>query len=132
MSNACPACDGTTRKPVPEVVSVTCEYAFESAHWLPMVADDHKCRRMHGHSYKVAVTVTGEVRPDGMVLDYHDINDVVRPLISKLDHRTLNDIIDNPTCENICMFIWDCISTQIPVSEILVRETDHAYCVYMG
>lgn len=114
-------------------VEVTVEFAFEAAHWLPKVAEDHKCRRMHGHSYKVAVTVAGPVGEDGMVMDYATIKQYVDPIIKALDHTTLNDAHDNPTCENLCVAIWNKVSIDLlELSAVTVRETDHAYCTYRG
>lgn len=125
------------------VVEVTVEFAFEAAHWLPHVHETHKCRRMHGHSYKVAVTLAGEVVSDetglkryshGMVMDYAHIKTVVNPVIKKLDHTTLNDWLPNPTCENLCIGIWDAIAEYMLglLAVVTVRETDHAYCTYRG
>ena len=113
-------------------MDVTVEYTFEAAHWLPKVPDTHKCHRLHGHSYKVAVTVADEVRDDGMVMDYADISHHTKPLITQLDHQTLNDIIDNPTCENLCLWLWNQLTPHLPLSAVTVRETDHAYCTYRG
>src|ERR1700758_4999603 len=104
-------------------VGATVGFAFEAAHWLPYVGENHKCRRMHGHSYKVAVTCSGPVATDGMVLDYAEIKEVVRPIIKRYDHTTLNDHMVNPTCENICVCIWDQIDLP-SLSAVMVRETD--------
>ena len=54
--------------------------AFEAAHWLPTFPDGHKCRRMHGHSFKVTIVVEGEVRPeDGYLLDFGEIKKLTTP-----------------------------------------------------
>jgi 6-pyruvoyltetrahydropterin/6-carboxytetrahydropterin synthase len=112
-------------------VDVTVEFTFEAAHWLPNVPENHKCRRMHGHSYKVAITVSGEVGDDGMVTDYANIKQAVNPIIAKLDHTNLNDALHNPTCENLCIGLWQQI--ELPgLTAVTVRETDHAYCTYRG
>jgi 6-pyruvoyltetrahydropterin/6-carboxytetrahydropterin synthase len=115
------------------IVEVTVEFAFEAAHWLPLVPEGHKCRRLHGHSYKVAVTVAGSVQDDGMVTDFANIKQVVKPIIGKLDHSSLNDQHSNPTCENLCIAIWMDIGDQLPgLAAVTVRETDHGYCTYRG
>ena len=90
--------------------SITKRFGFESAHYLPNVADDHKCRRVHGHSYVVHVHVTGPMDPDaGWVVDFADVKAVWKPLEKRLDHRLLNEIegLENPTAENIAAWIWE-------------------------
>lgn len=115
------------------IIEMTVDFAFEAAHWLPHVSEGHKCRRLHGHSYKVAVTVAGPVQHNGMVTDFANIKDVVKPIIGKLDHSTLNDQHTNPTCENLCIAIWTDIGDQLPgLAAVTVRETDHCSCSYRG
>jgi len=80
------------------------EYTFEAAHRLPNVPPGHKCARLHGHSFHLAVHVKGPVtEPLGWVLDFADISAAVNPLIARLDHYYLNEIpgLENPTSENI-------------------------------
>lgn len=77
------------------------QFDFDAAHWLPMVHDGHKCKRMHGHTYRVEVVLCGEVRDDGMVKDYMELQVAWDLLHDRIDHRLLNDIIDNPTTENL-------------------------------
>jgi 6-pyruvoyltetrahydropterin/6-carboxytetrahydropterin synthase len=52
----------------------------------------------------VEVVVEGEIK-NGMVIDFADLKGVLKEVISELDHRLLNDLIENPTCENICLWI---------------------------
>jgi 6-pyruvoyltetrahydropterin/6-carboxytetrahydropterin synthase len=82
-------------------------YQFEAAHWLPTVAEDHKCRRLHGHQYTVEVMVEGAMREDGMVLDFAEIDGWMMPVIADLDHTTLNNIValDIPTAEVLSRYI---------------------------
>lgn len=93
-------------------------YTFEAAHFLPNVATDHKCGRMHGHSYEVRVGVYGNVL-GGWVMDFADVDAVAKPIIDALDHRTLNDFIDNPTSEMLAGYLLGQIyfATWIEVSE---------------
>ena len=74
-------------------VSLTKTFRFEAAHWLPCFPEGHKCRRMHGHSFKVDVVVTGEL-PEGQayLVDYGDIKAAIDPIENQLDHYVLNDI----------------------------------------
>ncbi|HKQ59390.1 MAG TPA: 6-carboxytetrahydropterin synthase QueD [Candidatus Eisenbacteria bacterium] len=118
-------------------VALTKDYRFEAAHRLPMVPPDHKCARMHGHSFRIEVEVSGEVDPSkGWLLDFGDITKVVEPLLLKeLDHRTLNDVpgLENPTSEHLCGWLWERLHTQIPgLSAITVHETCAARCTYRG
>jgi 6-pyruvoyltetrahydropterin/6-carboxytetrahydropterin synthase len=111
------------------------EFTFEAAHRLPRVPDGHKCARLHGHSYKVQVHVHGDVDPSiGWVMDFAEIKNAFRPLHDQLDHYYLNDVpgLDNPTSENLARWIWERLIDQLPLSEILVRETCTSGCVYRG
>ncbi|MEU7609384.1 6-carboxytetrahydropterin synthase QueD [Micromonospora zamorensis] len=111
------------------------EFTFEAAHRLPRVPDGHKCARLHGHSYKVQVHVRGDVDPaTGWVMDFAEIKKAFRPLHDQLDHYYLNDVpgLDNPTSENLARWIWERLIDQLPLSEILVRETCTSGCVYRG
>jgi 6-pyruvoyltetrahydropterin/6-carboxytetrahydropterin synthase len=112
------------------------EFTFEAAHRLPHVPDGHKCGRLHGHSFRVQVHVSGPVEPrTGWVLDFANIKAAFRPLEEKLDHNYLNDIdgLQNPTSENIAAWIWDHLAqTLTGLSQVVVRETCTSGCVYRG
>ena len=90
-------------------VELVKEFRFESAHRLPRVPEDHKCFRMHGHSYRIEVCVAGEVDPAlGWLVDFGDIAARVEPVLKQeLDHRVLNDVpgLENPTSELLAH--WD-------------------------
>ncbi|MEO5987662.1 MAG: 6-carboxytetrahydropterin synthase QueD [Candidatus Eisenbacteria bacterium] len=118
-------------------VELVKEFRFESAHRLPMVPHDHKCFRMHGHSYRVEVCVAGEVDPVlGWLVDFGAIATIVEPMIkSQLDHRTLNDIpgLENPTSEVLCGWLWKHLLPLVPhLAAITVHETCTARCTYRG
>ena len=84
-------------------------FQFEAAHFLPHLPTLHKCRRLHGHSFKVEVVVEGECDAKlGWVMDYAEIADAFKPILEKLDHYHLNEIpgLENPTSENIAVFCW--------------------------
>jgi 6-pyruvoyltetrahydropterin/6-carboxytetrahydropterin synthase len=85
------------------MTKIATSYDFCSAHWLPMVPDAHKCKRLHGHNYKLWVIVYGETGASGMILDFFAIDAVVSPLVKLVDHFCLNDIdgLENPTAEII-------------------------------
>ena len=111
-------------------------FQFEAAHSLPKLPSDHKCHRLHGHSFKVDVIVTGECDPDlGWLVDYADIVDAFDPFWKQLDHHHLNEIVDleNPTSENIAKWIWDRLKPILPqLTAIEIAETCNARCVYRG
>jgi len=101
------------------------EFYFDSAHFLPFVAPDHKCRKLHGHTYKVTIGITGDLTSQGWVIDFADISALVQPVIATLDHTLLNSIVglDNPTAENIAMWIYKELIKHLPVlSFVTVQE----------
>ena len=112
------------------------EFTFEAAHLLPNVAPDHKCRRLHGHSFRVAVHVKGSVGSEtGWVVDFAEIHSAFEPLLKQLDHHYLNEIegLLNPTSENLAKWIWERLSHGLPgLCRIVVRETCNVGCVYEG
>jgi len=111
-------------------------FGFEAAHDLPRFPDGHKCRRLHGHSFRFDVIVEGDVDPHtGIVIDYGDIKIVVDPIVKQLDHYYLNDIpgLSNPTSEMIAKWLWDCIHPKLPLlCMIIVYETCTSRCEYTG
>ena len=111
-------------------------FGFEAAHWLPTFPEGHKCRRLHGHSFRVDVVVEGEVdRDKGYLVDYGDIAAAFEPVHALLDHRCLNDVdgLDNPTAEMLAVWLWKRIQPVLPLlAEINVHETCTTACVYRG
>ena len=103
---------------------------------MPNLPDTHKCRRLHGHSFQILVTVEGEIEPGyGWVMDFADIGRAFQPLFEMLDHRYLNEIkgLENPTSENLARWIWDRLQPVLPaLSSVQVRETCTAGCIYHG
>ena len=111
-------------------------FQIEAAHQLPNVPQGHKCARMHGHSFRIEVHVSGPVGQDsGWVMDFADLKLAFQPLFLRLDHRCLNDIegLENPTSENLARWIWERLQPALPLlSKIVVQETCNAGCVYKG
>lgn len=112
------------------------EYRFEAAHRLPHVPPGHKCARLHGHSFKIEVTVSGPVNPEtGWFLDYGELDEIWAPLQDTLDHHYLNDVagLDNPTSENLARWIWQRLEPSLPsLRRVTVFETCDARCEYEG
>lgn len=84
---------------------------FQAAHSLPKMPDAHKCRRIHGHTYKVTITCRAQVGEDGVIFDNALIDEVLQVVVRTLDHHNLNDLrmpfADNPTAENLLLWIWE-------------------------
>lgn len=111
-------------------------FQFEAAHRLPRLPKDHKCHRLHGHSFQADIVVEGECDPElGWVLDYAEISAAFKPIWEQLDHHYLNDIpgLENPTSENLAHWIWEQLKPRLPLlSRVEVAETCTARCVYRG
>ena len=112
--------------------SVTRTFTFEAAHQLPW--HEGKCRHLHGHSYRLEVTVEGPVGPNGIVVDFGDIKTVVRrDVLARYDHRYLNDLFDNPTAELVAAEIWKTVeAADLAVSRIRLWETADSYVEITG
>lgn len=112
------------------------EFTFEAAHRLPNLPPEHKCSRLHGHSFHVRICVSGPVgERSGWVMDFGDIKAICKPVIDQLDHRYLNEIegLDNPTSERIAQWLWERIKPRLPqLSAVEVRETCTSGCRYRG
>jgi len=111
-------------------------FSIEAAHFLPNVPDDHKCRRLHGHSFQIEIHIRGPVDEQaGWVMDFSELKRAFKPLHERLDHRLLNDIegLDNPTSENLARWIWRELQASLPaLSKVVVRETCTSGCIYRG
>ncbi len=112
------------------------EFTFDSAHALPNVPDEHKCKRVHGHTYRLKVFIEGKLDPKlAWVMDFAVIKEVIKPVIDVIDHRYLNDIegLENPTCEVISIWIWDRIISKIPgLKRLELNETPTSGVIYEG
>ncbi len=112
------------------------EISIEAAHWLPNVPEGHKCRRMHGHSFRIEIHVEGALDEKlGWVMDFADLKDAFRTVEDQLDHRCLNEVegLENPTSENLARWIWVRLKPTLPaLSKVVVRETCTSGCIYKG
>jgi 6-pyruvoyltetrahydropterin/6-carboxytetrahydropterin synthase len=117
-------------------VELVKEYRFEAAHRLPEVPAGHKCARLHGHSFKFEIHVAGPVdERTGWFIDYGVLDDVVNPLVARLDHFYLNEVegLANPTSEILARWLWERIRPGIPqLVAVTLYETCDARCVYRG
>ena len=112
------------------------EFSFEAAHRLPHVPPGHKCERLHGHSFRVILYVSGQVDESvGWILDFADIKAAFAPVLKRLDHYYLNDVegLEYPTSENIARWIWKETRPRLPqLSKVVLYETCTAGCSYSG
>jgi 6-pyruvoyltetrahydropterin/6-carboxytetrahydropterin synthase len=115
-------------------VQIRKSFTFEAAHVLPHHSG--KCARLHGHSYRLDVALEGPLQQSGpatgMVEDFEVVSRVVKAaVIDTLDHRSLNELMDNPTAENIVSWIWDRLASDLSqLAELTLWETPRA-CVVM-
>lgn len=111
-------------------------FQFEAAHRLPNVPPDHKCARLHGHSFRVEIAVMGDCDPKmGWLIDYAELSSAFKPLLDQLDHYYLNEIpgLENATSENVARWIWDRLKPSLPLlAEVVVAETCQSRCIYRG
>ena len=85
---------------------ITREFSFDAAHYLTNYYG--KCERMHGHTYRLQVTLEGEVQSNGLVIDFVVLKRIVKKqVLDLLDHHLLNDVIENPSSERVTMWIWE-------------------------
>jgi len=111
-------------------------FQIEAAHRLPNVPDGHKCARLHGHSFRVEIHVSGPVDArTGWVIDFADIKAAFAPIFEALDHRYLNEVpgLENPTSECLAEWIWQRLQPDLPLlSRIVIHETCTSGCAYIG
>lgn len=112
------------------------EFEFDAAHNL--VNYHGKCEKLHGHTYKLVVKLEGEPDEEGMIFDFVELKNLVNEkIIKEFDHTYLNDIIPQPTAENIAIYTWDKLKTHIDrdnskLYEVQVWETKTSGIVYRG
>jgi len=120
-----------------EELELSKTFGFEAAHFLPNVPDGHKCKRMHGHSFRFTVVLKGRLDPEkGWIMDFADLGAVVKPIIEKyLDHYLLNEVpgLQNPTSERVAVWLWNRLKPELPLLyKIVVHETCTSSCAYYG
>ena len=119
-----------------DLIELVKDFRFEAAHFLPQVPEGHKCRRIHGHSFRGSVAVRGPIDPRlGWVMDFADLKRAVDPIVTGLDHYLLNEIpgLENPTSELLCMWIWKRLAGVVPnLYRVTIEETCTSRCHYFG
>ena len=121
------------------LIEVTKEFTFDSCHQL--LAYKGKCANLHGHTYKLQVTVEGKCDRRGLVLDFGDIKDIVKTLvIDRLDHKNLTEELEyNTTAENMVVWIYDILNDNFKhrgelarVTKVRLWETPTSFATYKG
>ena len=117
-------------------IRLTKRFTFEAAHWLPTFPEGHKCRRMHGHSFRAEVIVEGDVDPArGYLIDYGEMTRLIEPVRKRLDHYVLNEIdgLANPTAELLARWIYDRLKPELPLLAcVRIGETCTTEAEYRG
>ena len=112
------------------------EFRFEAAHHLTNVPKEHRCGKLHGHSYKVELTLEGPLdERAGWLIDFGDVEAAWNRAGHQLDHGVLNELpgLENPTCELLTRWIWDTVLPALPqLTRVTVWETADARCEYEG
>ncbi len=112
---------------------IEAEFNFAAAHRLPRYSG--KCFNLHGHNYRFQVAVRGDPDPySGMLIDFVDIEKAVKDhVLDKVDHTNLNDFIENPTAENIAVWIWQRLEGKLRgLAELRLWEVPTSCVVYRG
>ena len=104
-------------------------FRFHAARHLPKLNDKHICKKMHGHTFNLTVHVESKINPDtGFVIDFFDIDKIFnKEIMPLIDHKNLNTVIglENPTSENLCVWIWTKLIKHIPTISKLNLSEDH-------
>lgn len=105
------------------MITISRLYTFEAAHFLPHVPLGHKCKNIHGHSYQLTVEIAGEIEREGWIRDFADIDAFVCPIVATLDHHLLNDILENPTSENLVRWFAEKLGPVLHLHSLELSET---------
>lgn len=124
------------------MLTVSRQYHFEAAHFLPNVKEGHRCKRMHGHNYRIEITLGGALTEhEGWILDFWDMDAVMQPILDLVDHRLLNEIegLENPTAEHIAEWFFQKLEDPFGyqgsnrscyLDQVTVWEVDGSKAVY--
>jgi 6-pyruvoyltetrahydropterin/6-carboxytetrahydropterin synthase len=111
-------------------------FHLEAAHRLPNLPPEHKCSRLHGHSFRVEIHVAGSVEAkSGWIMDFADLKTAFAPVFDALDHRYLNEVpgLENPTSEHLARWVWKKLKPALPgLSKVVIAETCNSGCIYQG
>jgi 6-pyruvoyltetrahydropterin/6-carboxytetrahydropterin synthase len=107
------------------------EFTFDAAHRLTEYKG--KCERLHGHTYRLRVCIEEPVGENGLAFDFTDLKRIVNErVIDILDHSDLNAVFDQPSAENIALWIWGQLADELSMAEIVLWESPDSFVVYRG
>ena len=112
------------------------EFSFDAAHNL--IKYNGKCEKLHGHTYKMVVKLEGIPDSEGMIMDFVMLKNIVKAeIIDVLDHSYINEIIEQPTAENIAVWAWGKLDGKLKrdnckLSEVEIWETRTSGVIYKG
>jgi len=117
--------------------ALTKQFRFEAAHTLKRSIEAEGSRRVHGHSYRAEITVTGTPDPaTGMVIDLGVLDAKLAEVRASLDHHFLNDVpeLGPATLENLAAWIWrDLVRLGVaPAKVVVARDASGDSCAYTG
>ena len=111
-------------------------FRFHAARHLPKLSANHICKQMHGHTFNLTVYVKGEINNNGFVIDFYDIDKIVKScIIDLIDHKVLNDLnnLTNPTSEHLCKWIWEKLENELPgLNKVKLSEDHGTGIIYKG
>ncbi|RME74588.1 MAG: 6-carboxytetrahydropterin synthase QueD [Planctomycetota bacterium] len=112
------------------MMKITKEFRFEAAHNL--INYEGKCKNLHGHTYKLLVTLDYPVQENGLAFDFCELERIVRErIIRRLDHSYLNDLLSQSSAEYLAIWIWENLK-ELPLFEIKIFETPFSSVTYRG
>ena len=112
-------------------------FRFHAARYLPLLEDNHLCKKMHGHTFNLTIYIKGEINgKNGFITDFFDIDKIVeKKVLTIIDHKVLNDIpgLSNPTSEHLCRWIWDILNNNFTeLNKINLSEDHGTGIIYSG
>jgi 6-pyruvoyltetrahydropterin/6-carboxytetrahydropterin synthase len=112
------------------IATLAKRFTFDAAHCLPKLGPDHKCHRLHGHTYEVELVFRGRVQENGFVVDYDKIAEAWQPIHDELDHRYLNDVpgLETPSTEVLCGWMWKRLEMWNDLVKIHIKESSTTWC----
>jgi 6-pyruvoyltetrahydropterin/6-carboxytetrahydropterin synthase len=111
------------------------EITFDAAHYLPLLPDGHKCKELHGHTYRLKIWLEGEPNELRWVMDFAQVKRILQPVIDKIDHKVLNNVqgLENPTCELVAVWTWEQLKPRLPLlKRVELHETPTSGVIYEG